>query len=177
MGAPKAALEWEGTTMLAHVVGVVARGTGGPVVVVRAPGQELPALPDGVAVADDAREGVGPLMGIAAGLAALDAEVAFVAAVDLPLLGPAVVARLVAALGEGFDAVVPVTDRDHPLAAAYRRETALSTAERLLGEGERRAMALLGALRVKRVDDVDPLELLNVNSPEDYGRARAGRTA
>ena len=171
MGTPKASLAWEGGTLLSHLVGVVGAGTGGEVVVVRAPGQELPAVD--ARVVEDEEEGRGPLMGIAAGLAALDADAVFVAAVDLPRLTPAVVARVVAALGAGDDAVVPVTDRDHPLAAAYRRAPALAAAQHLLGEGERRAMALLGALRVKRIDDVDPAALLNVNSPEDYGRARA----
>jgi molybdenum cofactor guanylyltransferase len=172
MGRDKASLDWEGVTFLAHVVGVVAEGTGGPVVVVRAAGQVLPAVD--ATVVEDAREGVGPLMGIAAGLAALDAEVAFVAAVDLPRLTSDVVARVAGAIGGDADAAVPHSDRDHPLAAAYRRAPALAAAQRLLGEGERRAMALLGALRVTRLDDVDPGALLNVNSPEDYRRARAG---
>src|SRR5215213_7709623 len=48
MGTPKAALEWHGSTLLRRVVGVVARSVDGPVVVVRAPGQQLPALPGGV---------------------------------------------------------------------------------------------------------------------------------
>jgi molybdopterin-guanine dinucleotide biosynthesis protein A len=43
MGTPKAALEWHGSTLLRRVTGIVARATGDPVVVVRAPGQELPA--------------------------------------------------------------------------------------------------------------------------------------
>ena len=71
MGSPKAALEWHGSTLLRRVVGIVARGVDGPVVVVRAPGQELPGLPDGVELVEDAREGRGPLQGLAAGLAAV----------------------------------------------------------------------------------------------------------
>ena len=71
MGTPKAALEWHGSTLLRRVVGLVARTVDGPVVVVRAPGQELPALPDGVELVEDAREGRGPLQGLAAGLAAV----------------------------------------------------------------------------------------------------------
>ena len=71
MGAPKAALEWHGSTLLRRTVGIVARATGGPVVVVRARGQELPPLPPGTEVVDDPREGLGPVQGIAAGLAAL----------------------------------------------------------------------------------------------------------
>jgi molybdenum cofactor guanylyltransferase len=156
MGSPKAALEWEEGTLLSHLVEVVGRGTGGEVVVVRAPGQELPAV-DARVVAD-AEEGRGPLMGISAGLAAVEAEVVFVA-------------QIVGALGH-CDAAVPVTDRDHPLAAAYRRAPALDAAQRLLADGQGRAMALLGALRVRRLHDVDAGGLLNVNSPEDYRRAR-----
>jgi len=40
MGTPKAALEWHGSTLLRRTVGIVARATGGPVVVVRAAGQD-----------------------------------------------------------------------------------------------------------------------------------------
>src|SRR5215831_20878062 len=81
MGTPKAALEWHGSTLLRRTIGILARATGGPVVVVRAPGQDLPALPAGTVVADDPREGKGPVQGIAAGLAALRgrADVAFIA--------------------------------------------------------------------------------------------------
>src|SRR5512135_208623 len=86
MGTPKAALEWHGSTLLRRTVGILARATGGPIVVVRAAGQPLPALPPDVHVVDDPRPDQGPLQGIAAGLAALAgrADVAFVSATDLP---------------------------------------------------------------------------------------------
>jgi len=71
MGTAKAALEWHGSTLLRRTVGIVARATSGPVVVVRATGQDLPELPEGTVVADDPHEGKGPVQGIAAGLAAL----------------------------------------------------------------------------------------------------------
>jgi 2-C-methyl-D-erythritol 4-phosphate cytidylyltransferase len=45
MGTPKAALEWHGSTLLHRTIGILARVTDGPVVVVRAAGQDLPALP------------------------------------------------------------------------------------------------------------------------------------
>jgi hypothetical protein len=44
MGSPKAALGWHGSTLLRRVTGIVARSVDGPVVVVSAPGQALPAL-------------------------------------------------------------------------------------------------------------------------------------
>src|SRR5919201_3475785 len=87
MGTPKAALEWHGSTLLPRIVGLVARGVDGPVVVVRAPGQQLPSLAQSVEIVEDAREGRGPLQGLAAGLSALSdrAEVAFVSSTDAPL--------------------------------------------------------------------------------------------
>ena len=72
MGRPKAALEWHGSTLLRRVVGLVARAVDGPVIVVRAPGQELPGLPREVEQVEDAREGRGPLQGLAAGLRAVE---------------------------------------------------------------------------------------------------------
>ena len=65
MGTPKAALEWHGSTLLRRVVGIVGRAVDGPVIVVRAPDQELPSLPADVEIAEDAREGRGPLQGLA----------------------------------------------------------------------------------------------------------------
>src|SRR5713226_6818959 len=91
MGTSKAALEWHGSTLLRRVTGVLARVVDGPVVVVRAPGQALPALPPQIDVVDDPREGLGPLQGLAAGLAATAdrAEAAFACSTDLPFLHPA----------------------------------------------------------------------------------------
>ena len=54
MGSPKAALEWHGSTLLRRVCGIVGRAVYGPIVVVRAPGQALPALPDSIEVVEDA---------------------------------------------------------------------------------------------------------------------------
>jgi molybdenum cofactor guanylyltransferase len=125
MGTPKSALEWHGSTLLRRTAGIMARATSGPVVVVRAPGQDLPELPEGVLVADDPREGRGPLQGIAAGLAALRgrADVAFVGSTDMPFLHPAFIRRVLGALAEsdGTDVALPVArGYKQPLAAGYR---------------------------------------------------------
>ena len=99
MGTPKASLEWHGSTLLRRTASIVARATGGPVVVVRAHGQELPPLPRGILVADDPQGGKGPLQGIATGLAALRgrADIAFVSSTDMPFLHPAFVRRVIRA--------------------------------------------------------------------------------
>jgi molybdenum cofactor guanylyltransferase len=191
MGSPKAALEWHGSTLLRRVVGIVARGVDGPVVVVRAPGQELPGLPDGVEVVEDAREGRGPLQGLAAGLAAVrdSAPVAYASSTDVPLLHPRFVRRVVAAVGDDVDVALPhVGGFPQPLAAAYR--TALAdTVERLVAEDRMRPAFLFEACRVRRLDQsallddpalaaLDPAldSVLNLNEPGDYEEAR-GRPA
>src|ERR687894_1833741 len=86
MRRPKAWLDWHGTSLLRRVCGIVARGASGPVVVVRAPGQELPELPSEVRVVEDEREGRGPLQGLLAGLEATAGGegVAFVGSTDVP---------------------------------------------------------------------------------------------
>jgi molybdenum cofactor guanylyltransferase len=190
MGTPKAALEWHGSTLLRRTVGIMARATGGPVVVVRAAGQDLPELPEGILVADDPREGKGPLQGIAAGLAALGgrAEVAFVGSTDMPFLHPAFIRRVLGAAVEskGTDVALPVArGYRQPLAAAYRVSLA-GTAERLVKEDRLRSAFLFAECRVETLDDAelkrDPVlaaldpdldSVLNVNTPGDYTAARA----
>jgi molybdenum cofactor guanylyltransferase len=193
MGTPKSALEWHGATLLHRTVAIVARATSGPVVVVRAPGQDLPGpLPAGVLVVDDPREGKGPVQGIAAGLAALAdrAEAAFVASTDLPFLHPAFIRRVLHGLSSpgacAPDVCLPVArGYPQPLAAAYR-VTLAQAAERLVKEGRLRPAFLFAECLVNRLDDAalraDPVlaaldphldSLVNVNEPADYAAARA----
>jgi molybdopterin-guanine dinucleotide biosynthesis protein A len=187
MGEPKAGLEWHGSTLLRRTIGVLARAVDGPVVAVRAPGQDLPALPDGVEAVDDPVEGRGPLQGIAVGLRAVEgrARAAFVCSTDLPFLHPAYVLRVLALLDGETDAVLPHA-RGHrqPLATAYRPELA-AIAGGLVAAGERRLAMLFDACRTRRVDEdtlladarlraLDPSldSVLNVNEPADYKAAR-----
>lgn len=188
MGTAKAALEWHGSTLLRRVTGIVARSVDGPVVVVRAPGQELPELPGGVEIVKDAREGRGPLQGIAAGLDAVRgrARAAYVSATDVPLLHPRFIRRVLAAFSDDVDVVLPhVGGFRHPLAAVYRVEL-VDVVERLLAEDRLRPAFLFEACRVRRLDEaalladpalaaLDPRldSLLNLNEPRDYAAARA----
>jgi len=188
MGSPKAALEWHGSTLLRRITGIVGRAVDGPVVVVRAPGQALPALPDGVEVVEDAREGRGPLQGLAAGLAAVRdrAPAAYASSTDVPLLHPRFIHRVLGALDDDVDVVLPdVGGFRHPLAAAYRTGL-LDLVERLIAEDRMRPAFLFESCRVRRLDAgallADPAlaaldpeldSLLNLNEPADYAAARA----
>ena len=189
MGRPKANLEWHGSTLLHRVTGIVGRGVGGPVVVVRAPDQELPELPPAVRVVEDAAEGRGPLQGLAAGLAAVrdEAEVAFVSSTDVPLLHPAFVRAVVRAAAEpDVDVALPVVHGfRHPLASAYRTSL-VEAVDRLIAEDRMRPAFLFeecrtrelteaDLLRDRELAEADPelLSVLNLNEPDDYERARA----
>jgi molybdenum cofactor guanylyltransferase len=189
MGRPKANLEWHGSTLLHRVTGIVGRAVDGPVVVVRAPDQELPALPPGVCVVEDAAEGRGPLQGLAAGLAAVaaEAEIAYVSSTDVPLLHPSFVRAVVgAATTNGADVALPVVHGfRHPLAAAYRTSL-LAAVEELISEDRMRPAFLFERTRVcelteddlladRELTNTDPelLSVLNLNEPDDYDRARA----
>jgi molybdenum cofactor guanylyltransferase len=190
MGTPKASLEWHGSTLLRRTASIVARATGGPVVVVRAHGQELPPLPRGILVADDPQGGKGPLLGIATGLAALRgrAEIAFVSSTDMPFLHPAFTRRVLSVLSdnEGTDVALPVARGfRQPLAAAYRVSLA-AAAGRLVAEDRLRPAFLFDECAVEQLDDEalrkDPVlaaldpdldSLVNLNTPADYQAARA----
>ena len=189
MGTPKAALEWHGSTLLRRTVGIIARATDGPVVVVRAPGQDLPPLPSSTGVVDDPQEGLGPVQGLAAGLATLtgQADVAFVSSTDMPFLHPAFVRRVLrAAQQDGVDVGLPVArGYPQPLAASYRVALA-PLAAKLVAEERLRPAFLFEQCAVDRLDEAalraDPVlaaldpgldSVVNVNEPDDYQQARA----
>lgn len=180
MGRPKAWLPVGKETMLAHVTGILG-GVVGSVVVVAAPGQELPTLPNSISVVRDPQRGRGPLQGLAAGLAALrgKAEMAFVSSCDVPLLMPAFVERMVALLGDALICVPEVGGYRHPLAGVYRVEVA-DAAEQLLAEQRYRPAFLFERVRTRFVQeaelgDVDPTfrSLRNTNTPAEYEAALA----
>ena len=186
MGTAKLALPFGPELMLQRIVRLLGEVCW-PSVVVAAPEQELPALPEGVIIARDRREGRGPLEGLAAGLAALPEEVeaAYVTSCDVPLLVPAFVRRMFDLLGD-HAAAVPVSGGfQHPLASVYRRSL-LDLINELLAAERMRPAFLFDTVATRRVaerelTDVDPrlTTLNNLNHPADYlaALAEAGFTA
>jgi molybdopterin-guanine dinucleotide biosynthesis protein A len=178
MGRPKAWLPFGDELLLPRVVRLLRQAVD-PVVVVAAPDQDVPPLPDGVPVVRDAAEGRGPLQGLAAGLAALrgHADAAYASSCDVPLLRPTFVRRMVELLGDHLICVPRVDGRLHPLAAVYRLDV-LATVHRLLAEDRLRTSALCEAVPARVVgpaelEDVDPglHTLRNLNTPEEYEAA------
>jgi molybdopterin-guanine dinucleotide biosynthesis protein A len=179
MGRPKAWLTFGGERMLQRVVRIL-RGVVEPVVVVAAPGQDLPPLPPETDVVRDARSGRGPLEGLAAGLtriAELGADAAYASSTDVPFLEPAFVCRLIELLGDAAITVPCVAERHHPLAAVYRTAV-LPEIERLLAADRLRPFFLFESVATRIVQpceltDVDPAfrSLRNLNTPDDYEAA------
>jgi molybdenum cofactor guanylyltransferase len=187
MGASKADLPFGAETMLQRVVRLLAT-TVSPIVVVAAPQQTLPALPDRVIVTRDEQEGRGPLEGLRAGLKALPTAVdlAYVTSCDVPLLVPPFVSRMID-LAAGHDiAVMEIDGFSHPLSAVYRRST-LPHVEALLAGDRLRPAFLFDLVRTRRVQpaemaaaDPELLTLRNLNTRDDYldalARSGLGRT-
>ena len=186
MGSPKAALDWHGSTLLRRVTGIVGRVVTGPVVVVSAPGQSLPELAPPVEVVTDAREGRGPLQGLAAGIAAIGgrAQSAYVSSTDVPLLHPAFVQHVLRRLGDDVDVVLPeIGGYRQPLSAAYRVDL-LDTVDQLIAADKMRPAFLFERCRVLRLSGEAMLEdsaiaaldprlesVSNLNEQADYQRA------
>ena len=181
MGRDKLSLEINGVPLLRRVYEALsARCT--EVIVVGEGGVRL----EGVRRISDERPGVqGPLAGLEAGLAAVTNRLVFVAAGDMPFLSGDLIGYLLERLEEReVRAVVPRhRDRIHPLCAAYDRAI-LPCVRAALEEGVRAVHRFLEALDkveyveegLRRLGDPD-IFLMNVNSPEDLDRARAGRGA
>lgn len=179
MGSSKAHLPFGPETMLQRVVRLLASVVS-PIVVVAAPGQELPGLPAPVLIARDEREGVGPLEGLRAGLAALPpgVDLAYVTSCDVPLLVPAFVSEMVALVGDRDIAVIEIDGFAHPLSAVYRRSV-LPHVEALLDADRRRPAFLFDLVRTRRISpseissDPELRTLRNLNTREDYELALA----
>jgi molybdopterin-guanine dinucleotide biosynthesis protein A len=179
MGRPKAWLPFGPEVMLQRVVrlaGTVAE----PIVVVAAPGQDLPELPAAVSIVRDEISGRGPLQGLAAGLGALDENVDLVYATgtDVPFLEPRWIAQLAELIGEADLAIPSIGGYYHPLAALYRRTAVIPAIVELLSHDRLAAFFLVEAVASRvvlehelRVADPQLGTLRNLNHPEDYERA------
>ncbi len=171
MGRDKAGLPFGPETLLERTVRLVREVVTEYVVATR----EGAPLPGPHPMARDG--GQGPLAGLAAGLRAVRAPLAFLTACDAPLLKPALVRRLLD-LCRGRDAAVPLIDGFHMATCAVYARAALPVAERLLAAGRLRPLFLIEAVDARIVTpdelrDVDPGldSFVNCNTPEQYAEA------
>ena len=156
MGRDKGLLPFGDETMLARIVRIV-RPIVDHVIVVAKQDQQTPA---DVTVIHDPIEDLGPLAGIAAGLAASTSDLNLVVACDMPLINPQVLRRLISMIDD-HDVCVAVADGHASALCGVYRSRIAQEAQALLDSGERRVMRLLDRVQTKRVDaavfrDIDP---------------------
>jgi molybdenum cofactor guanylyltransferase len=127
----------------------------------------------------DVAEGVGPLAGIAAGLAACRTDWLLVIAGDMPYISAALIDQLIARArasvdpraADSVDAVgIRIDGLPEPLVCVLHSRI-LPLVERRIAAGDFKASRLLtdDDLRVDWIEDADRAALRNVNSPEDLG--------
>jgi molybdopterin-guanine dinucleotide biosynthesis protein A len=174
-GADKLAADLDGSPVLHHALRAVAAAVD-QVVLVIAPAAPVPELPlelEGrIAIARDAEPGAGPLAGVAAGLAAVDAgravaagvleaaaadltpvpdhppRIALVVGGDMPWLVPGVLRLMIERLeaAEGLGAITLDASPPAPLPMAIQAAAAGKATLACLAAGRRSLRALLDAI-------------------------------
>jgi len=174
MGTPKALLLFDGEPLIVHIVRML-RGLFAEVVIVAAPGQELPAMP--VRLVRDEVAYQGPVGGIYYGLKAADGDFGFVTSCDSVFLNSDLIVHLVSLISE-HDVVVPRwAGRLQPLHAVYRHSV-MPFLEAQLARGELRPVYLFDKVRTRTIAedeiarfDPDGASFFNMNTPDDYAQA------
>jgi molybdenum cofactor guanylyltransferase len=174
MGRPKALLPFGAEPLIVHIVRAL-KHIFAEIVVVAAPGQEMPALP--VKLVRDEVAYQGPVGGIYYGLKAAGGEFSFVTSCDVAFVNSPLISYLTSQISQ-YDVVVPYwQDRFQPLHAVYRRSV-LPLLESQLERGELRPVYLFDKVRTCRVGEeqirsFDPqgLSFFNMNTPADYQEA------
>jgi molybdopterin-guanine dinucleotide biosynthesis protein A len=191
MGQPKEWLEIDGVPLLQRVVQAATQACPVVVVVARA-GQDLPALPPGVARVDDPPEhdGEGPLAAALLGLVAvaeLGAEIAFLGASDAPFVGEQHIGFMLERLERDrtMMAIVPEsgpfddgTRILHALAGGVRVSVARATAYALVQSGQRALHKLYEGLAARRLAVAslpDPEAVRGCNTPDEWAQVLSSR--
>jgi molybdopterin-guanine dinucleotide biosynthesis protein A len=139
----------------------------------------------GLHVVRDLYEGRGALGGVHAALAECRAPWAVIVSCDLPFVTRELFERLASfTLANDADAVAPIQadGRQQPLCALYATEVCRAAADDLIRTDDLRPRALLWRVRTRWVSfdelsDLGGSELFfeNVNTPEDYEKAKGKR--
>lgn len=175
MGTDKAWLELGGRAMIEHVIAALAPVT--TKVAIIANDLEYQRL--GVPVFADSDTDIGPLEAIRTALSNTPTSRVLLVGCDLPFVTADLFTRLLSIPGNQYVTVPAGADgRLEPLCAIYC-EQALPAVTQLIARGERKVSILfeLVPTRVVAFDELRDLEgsewfFENINTPEDYDRAR-----
>ena len=179
MGKDKASLEISGKSMVERILFKLSPLVD-EVVVIRAPGQNMPSIPeelkDKIRVGWDSVKGRGPLQGIVDALPLLNSTIdkVFILTCDLPYITTEWLQTLKDVMTDEFDFVCTEENEiDNPLLAIYRRPV-LEPASKLLSEGQRRPISLWEGWRMARLSapEETPWICRGVNTPEEFKEAQ-----
>lgn len=175
-GADKGQLEVGGVSIIERQVACLRPLAEAVLVVTNHPARYTSL--DATVVEDRVRD-AGPLGGVYTALLSAPTDQVVVVACDMPFVtGPFL--QHVASVGQAVPVAIPRSPRGHePLCASYRREIVDAIA-RQLARGVLSLHALLAAVPVRTIEpeeiapfDPDGLLFFNINTPDDYARARA----
>lgn len=167
MGRDKALLPYRGSTLLTHALGLLREVT--PDVAILC-GPECRYEDFATPVIVDAVCGVGPLGGLYSALlsASIDkCEQIVWLGVDLPLVPPSLLERLLRELEVAEVAMARTTRGIEPLCAAFQTAPTLEAVRRALLDGRLKLTSALANLTVHTID-ADDAQFVNVNSKEEY---------
>jgi molybdopterin-guanine dinucleotide biosynthesis protein A len=168
-GTPKANLLVAGRSLLVRTRQLLPAA--GRIVVV---GQvdDVDALGSNVVVTQERPPGGGPVAGLDAGLALVDAPVVVVLAVDMPLLTRSTIDQLIGECTTKEAAMlVDESGRRQPLAAVYRTSALREALDRLGPPAGRAMRDVVAGLAVTEIS-THPDETLDCNTWKDVARAR-----
>ena len=189
MGSDKANLKFRDKSLLAHVTSTLNTTKDlEEICIVKATGQQLPndlevKIP--TLIVEDEISGEGPLIGIAAGLKATNADICFIVAVDMPWIQQSLLSYLAQILETAITQqsekntlwVLPESSHPQPLCSVIHRN-ALPIIEKAIDNHVRAPGRLtrdLNAIRVPREDwipyDPDELSFRDLDTPADLKKA------
>jgi len=183
MGRDKALLPLPGAEhvpFISHLATLLLKVCAEVVLVTRDADQSAayaPYLSPSVRVVADQVPAIGPLMGLASGLHAIQSSHALVTAVDTPFLQPALLAFL---LAQPLDnrLLVPLVEAIPQVLLAVYPHAVLPTIEACLREGRRDPRSLLRIVPTRFIEEallrqVDPdlRSFFNVNTPDELARS------
>jgi len=177
MGRDKAEVEFRGRSLLEHAIANLSPLFDGLVLSVREP--RALGLSH-VAQVPDRGDGRGPMMGIAAAMAAARSEWVFVTGVDMPFVVPSAL-QYMAARRNGYDAVLADIDGHwQPMPGFYATAACLPAMRRSMAQGRRSLVRLAASLNTRVVMQAELMpfdpglrSFADIDTPEDLLRWRA----
>lgn len=177
MGTNKALLSIDGKSVIEHVVAELDSIVNNIIIVTNS-FEDYAFL--NLPMVEDEWKDMGPLAGIHAGLSATKTEHNLLVACDMPFISARLGSVLLGQLTEYQVAIPKISDKIHPLFAAYRKEVK-EEAKAALEQKQLRIREMFRNIHVKIMNEIElndygiklsESDLFNMNHPEEYEQAK-----